>query len=187
MIELLLKEDEWRAEPQLIEFKGSILDTGISDSELSIIVEDGSGFPASGLIRIGSEQILYDSISINTFTVATNGRGVAGTTAVAHTPGEFVGLIDNQFDDIITIANDDDRWILKPPGDGRATFPFRNLATAKRNKNAAYFFRTDHKTAGYPLETEVTFHVSDIAESNEIFDIQRTTLDLEALQERYTV
>jgi hypothetical protein len=45
--------------------------------------------PVSGIVKIGSEVILYNSLSANTLTNCT--RGYANTVAVAHTSGANVG------------------------------------------------------------------------------------------------
>ena len=111
--ELILKDDEWRAEPQLIDFKNT-------------------------------------------------------TTSAAP---------DSIYDDVIEISTDDTRWVVRPPYDGIARFPFRSPTAEKRSKNAAYLFTSDISVAGYPLDTEVTHHVNTITERNAIFDTQRITVE----------
>lgn len=65
------------------------LDGGIGEFDSTIIVTDGSDFPAgSFVIQIGSEKILVSSRSGNTFSDVT--RGYDGTTAAAHDDGAAV-------------------------------------------------------------------------------------------------
>ena len=71
------------------------------------MLTSSSGFPASGLIKIGSEEITYASISSNTLTGCT--RGQNGTTAAQHADNAAVtcatitvtdsnhGALDNDF------------------------------------------------------------------------------------------
>ncbi|MBC7819568.1 MAG: hypothetical protein IAG10_22015, partial [Planctomycetaceae bacterium] len=70
----------------------SPLAADITASDLSITLADASLFPTSGqfAIQVDSEQILVSGVSGNTLTVATNGRGFGGTTAVAHLQGALV-------------------------------------------------------------------------------------------------
>ena len=116
-IEFILHEDEWRAEPQMIEFKST-------------------------------------------------------TTEVDP---------DSLFDDIIEMTLDDERWVMKPPFDGIARFPYRSPTADKRTNNAAYVFRTDVPIGGYVLDSEITHHVETIEERDEIFNTQKITLDAEDL------
>lgn len=57
-------------------------------------VSSVAGYPASGFIVINSEIIKYNGISeeTNEFLITPNGRGVSGTTASAHLPGDTVSL-----------------------------------------------------------------------------------------------
>lgn len=61
----------------------------VNSSQNTIPLSSATGFPPSGLIQIGSEQMRYSGISTNTLTGVT--RGVNGTTAASHTSGASVG------------------------------------------------------------------------------------------------
>lgn len=80
--------------PDLVinEDAASPLAANITASQMTITLTDASLFPTSGqfAIQVDSEQILISSVSGNTLTVATNGRGFGGTTAVAHLQGALV-------------------------------------------------------------------------------------------------
>ena len=58
------------------------LDGAVLAADESIVLTSSSGFPASGRIKIGSEEITYAAISSNTLTGCT--RGQNGTTAAGH-------------------------------------------------------------------------------------------------------
>lgn len=82
------------------------LDGSITDDATTINVVDASGFKATGgyaLIDKANEatrEIVYvESVSSNVLTIATDGRGLAGTTAVAHSSG--VTIQDVAVDDMI--------------------------------------------------------------------------------------
>jgi hypothetical protein len=75
----------------------STLASGITDSDLTITVSDGSGLSATGGYVIideaisGSREIIYiESVSGNTLTVSSDGRGQQGTSAVAHNSGASI-------------------------------------------------------------------------------------------------
>jgi hypothetical protein len=72
---------------------GSTVDTIIGPFDDEITLNDVTGFPPSGLIRIGSEVIQYTSISGNTLQGLT--RGFLGSTPTHHLSSEDVVLIDN--------------------------------------------------------------------------------------------
>lgn len=70
------------------------LDGSITNSATTINVVDASGFKAAGGYGIIDEEneatreIVYvESVSSNVLTIATNGRGLCGTVAVAHASG----------------------------------------------------------------------------------------------------
>ena len=65
------------------------LNGAIDINSQSIILDSASGFPASGRIKIGSEEITYGSIS--SVTLLGCARGQNGTTAAAHADGVAVG------------------------------------------------------------------------------------------------
>ena len=63
------------------------LNAAITATATSIVLESGDGadFPTGeSVIKIGNELILVSGRTGDTFTVATGGRGYAGTTAAAH-------------------------------------------------------------------------------------------------------
>lgn len=74
---------------------------GITNSQTSIIVADASSFPASGLVKIGSEIVNYTGKTANTLTGCTRGHlsttaatAAEGATVLAGTnSGTFGGLI----------------------------------------------------------------------------------------------
>ena len=59
-----------------------------SGTTAQVILTDATNFPDSGTIRIGSEDITYDSKSSN--TLQTLGRGANGTTPANHSDGSTV-------------------------------------------------------------------------------------------------
>jgi hypothetical protein len=83
------------------------LNGAIDANAQSIVIDSATGFPASGRVKIGSEEITYASIS----SVTLNGcaRGQNGTTAAAHADGAAIacctitvtenehGALDNDF------------------------------------------------------------------------------------------
>jgi hypothetical protein len=63
----------------------SHLNGGCSDTAMSIPVQDGTRFVASGgVFRVDNELINVSAVSGNNLTVATSGRGYLGTTAAVH-------------------------------------------------------------------------------------------------------
>ncbi len=75
------------------------LDGAISDSDLTIVVADGSVFPTTGrfIITIENERIIIASRSTETLTVEAGGRGIDNSTNVAHAnligvAGQFTAL-----------------------------------------------------------------------------------------------
>jgi len=85
-----------------------LLETTITDSGLTIVLESGKGtlFPSSGafIITLEDERILIDSRSTDTLTVNASGRGYGSTSAAAHTAGHTVSLniLAKHLDDITT-------------------------------------------------------------------------------------
>jgi len=72
---------------------GSIVDTIVGPFDTEITLGSTAGFPASGLIRIGSEVIQYTSISGTTLQGLT--RGFLGSTPTFHLSSEDVIVLDN--------------------------------------------------------------------------------------------
>ena len=68
----------------------STLNGGISATATTITVADATSFPnAGGIIKIDSEEMVYNGVSSNTLTGVT--RGYNGTTAATHNTGANVG------------------------------------------------------------------------------------------------
>ena len=65
------------------------LNGAIDAAAESIVIDSATGFPASGRIQIGSEEITYASISSVTLLGCV--RGQNGTTAASHADGAAVG------------------------------------------------------------------------------------------------
>lgn len=86
------------------------LDGSITDSATTINVVDATGFKATGGYAIIDEdneatrEIIYvESVSSNVLTVATNGRGLSGTVAVAHSSGVSIKdvIVDDHINGIV--------------------------------------------------------------------------------------
>jgi len=81
------------------------LAANLTASATTLTVTDGAVFPPQGVfdIRIGSEEIRVTAVSGNTYSVT---RGVNGTTAVAHGPGEVVTLVQTlELTDTLVVNN----------------------------------------------------------------------------------
>lgn len=86
------------------------LSASVTDSALTMTVSDATGMNADGgYIMIDEEysnkrEIVYvESITSNTLTISTSGRGLAGTTAVSHDSGATVTdiVVDENVNGII--------------------------------------------------------------------------------------
>jgi hypothetical protein len=69
------------------------LDGNLAIDGVSFAVEDATGWPAgtySFVAKVSDELILCDGRSGTTISVAPDGRGFGGTTAIGHTSGETV-------------------------------------------------------------------------------------------------
>lgn len=96
------------------------LDGSITDSATSIDVVDASGMRTSGGYAIidseneATREIIYiESISGNTLTIATNGRGVGDTSAVSHSSGVSIKdvIVDDHVNGLATqfeVGHEDD-------------------------------------------------------------------------------
>ncbi len=82
---------------------GITLSSTIGAADTSITVSDGSVLGAAGYIQIGSEQIYYTSILGNTLQLCN--RGQNGTTAVGHTAGAAISVVNNTTINIWPTAN----------------------------------------------------------------------------------
>lgn len=71
-------------------YQESLLASDIDGYQTSIELDDASGFPLSGLVRIGYELVEYDNIVNNTLNVVT--RGSNGTTARLHDRDGYDGI-----------------------------------------------------------------------------------------------
>jgi hypothetical protein len=71
---------------------GITLSSTITATDTSITVSDGSVLGAAGYIQIGSEQIYYTSVLGNTLQLCN--RGQNGTTAVSHTAGAAISVVN---------------------------------------------------------------------------------------------
>lgn len=71
---------------------------GYIDAYATTIPGNTNGFPNFGIININTELIQYSAIQPLGFTVATNGRGFAGTLAEAHQAGTEIKLYSGKED-----------------------------------------------------------------------------------------
>ena len=62
--------------------QNSYLDQPLDSSSTTVVLVNGTSYPASGVITVGSEQIAYTGITGNTLTGCV--RGYNGTTAASH-------------------------------------------------------------------------------------------------------
>ena len=70
---------------------GSTLSAGIDASVTTIPITSSTGFPATGTVGVGTEQITYTAVAGNTLTGAT--RGANSTTAAAHLSAAAIGTV----------------------------------------------------------------------------------------------
>ena len=78
--------------------QNTYLSSAITSSATTIPVLNPGGYPSSGTIVIGTEQIIYSSITGSQFDVLVDngvaiGRGANGTTAAAHSAYDYVTMI----------------------------------------------------------------------------------------------
>ena len=66
------------------------LDGALTDASSSIVLDDSSGFPASGTVLINDERIAYTTNTTGTGTLSGLTRGSDNTTAAAHSDGATV-------------------------------------------------------------------------------------------------
>ena len=69
----------------------STLSAGINASVTTIPITSSTGFPATGTVGVGTEEITYTGIAGNTLTGAT--RGANSTTAATHSSGAAIGTL----------------------------------------------------------------------------------------------
>ena len=70
---------------------GTTLSAGINNSVTTIPITSSTGFPATGTVGVGTEQITYTGVAGNTLTGAT--RGANSTTAAAHLSAAAIGTV----------------------------------------------------------------------------------------------
>ena len=70
---------------------GTTLSSGIDASVTTIPITSSTGFPATGTVGVGTEQITYTAVAGNTLTGAT--RGANTTTAAAHLSAAVIGTV----------------------------------------------------------------------------------------------
>ena len=70
---------------------GTTLSAGIDASVTTIPITSSTGFPATGTVGVGTEQITYTGVAGNTLTGGT--RGANSTTAAAHLSAAAIGTV----------------------------------------------------------------------------------------------
>ena len=70
---------------------GTTLSAGIDASVTTIPITSSTGFPATGTVGVGTEEITYTAVAGNTLTGAT--RGANSTTAAAHLSAAAIGTV----------------------------------------------------------------------------------------------
>lgn len=75
----------------IITYPSAELAVSIGIGTMSVVVDDSTVFPATGILVIGSEQMTYTANNGTTLTISA--RGVNSTTAVAHTAGDTVTIV----------------------------------------------------------------------------------------------
>lgn len=88
----------------------STLNGGISATQTTLILNSGTNFPFTGVIKIDSEQIFYAGRSGNNLLGLT--RGYNGTTISSHANGAGVGCATITFADASNYATNDDFIII---------------------------------------------------------------------------
>ena len=73
-------------------YASTLLTSGLNATASTVNAASTAGFPSSGSIMIGSEEVCYSGTTATTFTGAT--RGCGSTTAAAHSSGSSVYGID---------------------------------------------------------------------------------------------
>lgn len=116
------------------------LSASVTDAALTMTVSDATGMSATGgYIMIDEEysnkrEIVYvESITSNTLTISTSGRGLAGTTAVSHDSGATVTdiVVDENVNGII------DTFLVGHSDAGVHVIPNNTAITAKESGGTA--------------------------------------------------
>jgi hypothetical protein len=79
----------------------SVLASDVLAADLSVTVSNGTSYPSSGLVMIGTELLQITNKATNVLTVT---RGVGGTLASDHLAGESVQIVD--FGTTVTVVGD---------------------------------------------------------------------------------
>lgn len=166
--EFLLDATSLKTNVQLIEFSFARLTADLLLGDTVAYVENTESLPDSGIILIDDEKIRYASKDASSLQGLT--RGVLGTSAAMHTELTNFGLVDNEYDSIITMNPSDPNWIMKPLLLTNKLFNTRS-ATGRRF-NGEYLLPTDNRIAGYVYESDV------IARYNTVFDFTNALTNL---------
>ena len=70
---------------------GTTLSAGIDASVTTIPITSSTGFPATGTVGVGTEEITYTGVAGNTLTGAT--RAANSTTAASHLSAAAIGIV----------------------------------------------------------------------------------------------
>ena len=83
----------------------STLTVGLDDSETSTITmaSNGGTFPSVGVVTIGTEDLFYNNVSVNSLNIYA--RGYGGTTPAAHSIGAAVTLASSSVATPLTEKN----------------------------------------------------------------------------------
>ena len=73
-----------------LDFQLSTLDSYLTLNSNSCYVDNVNGFPVTGIIRIGEEEISYSGRELVTNVLTGLSRGINGTTPTVHFPGEYI-------------------------------------------------------------------------------------------------
>jgi hypothetical protein len=69
----------------------------ISSSATTLYISDTTGFPSSGTVQIGTEQMTYSGLNTSTGAMTGLSRGANSTDAAEHSAGDYVGVVLTEF------------------------------------------------------------------------------------------